>query len=191
MRNEFLDTHAVIDVSDVDSTISANGKIVTSDAEIVIQPVEMSVVRSVAVKMGQQVKAGEVLATLDPTFTEADKEELAGATLADDPGQPNRGAHVGQEPVAGFGQADLRALCEDTEVARQGKLQTGAVGVAPHGGDAGAAQVRNPAERLRRGRPLGERTLVGRPLGPVGQRTGDTLDQVDASGEARPFPGYH
>lgn len=61
----------------VDIVVSANGKIVTSDSEIVIQPVEMSVVRSVAVKMGQQVKAGDVLATLDPTFTKADRDELA------------------------------------------------------------------------------------------------------------------
>jgi hemolysin D len=60
----------------VDVVVSANGKIVTGNSEIVIQPVEMSVVRSVAVKMGQQVKAGEVLATLDPTFAKADRDEL-------------------------------------------------------------------------------------------------------------------
>ena len=64
----------------VDIVVSANGKIVTSDSEIVIQPVETSVVRSIAVKMGQQVKAGEVLATLDPTFSQADRDEL-GAKL--------------------------------------------------------------------------------------------------------------
>ena len=61
----------------VDIVVSANGKIVTSDSEIVIQPVETSVVRSIAVRMGQQVKAGEVLATLDPTFSQADRDELA------------------------------------------------------------------------------------------------------------------
>ena len=60
----------------VDIVVSANGKIVTKNGEIVIQPVEMSVVRSLPVKMGQQVKAGEVLATLDPTFTKADQDEL-------------------------------------------------------------------------------------------------------------------
>jgi hemolysin D len=68
---------AALAILKVDIVVSANGKIVTSDSEIVVQPVEMSVVRSVAVKMGQQVKAGEVLATLDPTFTEADRDELA------------------------------------------------------------------------------------------------------------------
>src|SRR5215471_13529968 len=61
----------------VDIVVSANGRVVTSQSEIVIQPVEMSVVRSIAVKMGQRVKAGEVLATLDPTFTQADRDELA------------------------------------------------------------------------------------------------------------------
>jgi HlyD family secretion protein len=60
----------------VDIVVSANGKIVTSDSEIVIQPIETSVVRSIAVKMGQRVKAGEVLATLDPTFSLADRDEL-------------------------------------------------------------------------------------------------------------------
>jgi HlyD family secretion protein len=59
----------------VDIVISANGRIAISDSEIVIQPVEMSVVRSVGVKMGQQVKAGDILATLDPTFTKADRDE--------------------------------------------------------------------------------------------------------------------
>ena len=64
-------------VLEVDVVVSANGKVVTSDSEIVIQPVETSVVRSVAVRMGQNVKAGDVLATLDPTFSEADRDELA------------------------------------------------------------------------------------------------------------------
>jgi hemolysin D len=67
---------AALAILKVDIVVSANGKIVTGDTEIVIQPVETSVVRSVAVKMGQQVKAGDLLATLDPTFTEADKDEL-------------------------------------------------------------------------------------------------------------------
>jgi len=68
---------AALAVMKVDVVVSANGRVVTSDSEIVVQPLETSVVRSVNVKMGQRVKAGEVLATLDPTFSKADKEELA------------------------------------------------------------------------------------------------------------------
>jgi membrane fusion protein, hemolysin D len=63
-------------VAKVDIVVSANGRLVTTDSEIVIQPLETSVVRSLAVKMGQKVKAGEVLATLDPTFAGADEAQL-------------------------------------------------------------------------------------------------------------------
>ena len=63
-------------VAKVDIVVSANGRIVTSDSEIVVQPLETSVVRSVVVKMGQKVKAGEILATLDPTFAVADEAAL-------------------------------------------------------------------------------------------------------------------
>ena len=63
-------------VAKVDIVVGANGRLVTSDSEIVVQPLETSVVRSIAVKMGEKVKAGEVLATLDPTFSGADVAEL-------------------------------------------------------------------------------------------------------------------
>jgi HlyD family secretion protein len=64
-------------IAKVDIIISANGKLATSDSEIVVQPLETSIVRAVAVKVGQKVKKDEVLATLDPTFTDADENELA------------------------------------------------------------------------------------------------------------------
>lgn len=64
----------------VDMIVSANGKLISSDSQIVVQPIETSVVRSVNVKPGDRVAAGTVLATLDPTFTDADSDEL-GAKL--------------------------------------------------------------------------------------------------------------
>jgi hemolysin D len=60
----------------VDMVVAANGKIITTDSQIVVQPLETSVVRSVAVKAGDRVKAGDVLATLDSTFSEADAAAL-------------------------------------------------------------------------------------------------------------------
>jgi hemolysin D len=63
-------------IARVNIIVAANGKIETSESAIVIQPLETSVVRTVRVKMGEKVKKGEVLATLDPTFTEADEAEL-------------------------------------------------------------------------------------------------------------------
>jgi HlyD family secretion protein len=64
-------------IAKVDMVVAANGKIITSDSQIVVQPLETSVVRSVAVRAGDRVKAGDVLATLDPTFSEADAAELS------------------------------------------------------------------------------------------------------------------
>src|SRR5207248_8086292 len=63
-------------IAKVDIIISANGKLATSDSQIVVQPLETSIVRSVEVKVGQKVHKGEPLATLDPTFAQADESEL-------------------------------------------------------------------------------------------------------------------
>jgi HlyD family secretion protein len=63
-------------VAPVDIVISANGKIITSDSQIVLQPLEASVVRALNVKPGDKVKKGAVLARLDPTFSKADEAEL-------------------------------------------------------------------------------------------------------------------
>ena len=61
----------------VDIVVSADGRLATTESEIVVQPLETSVVRAIAVRMGDRVRAGQVLATLDPTFTEADEAELS------------------------------------------------------------------------------------------------------------------
>lgn len=69
-------TAAALAVAKVNVIVSANGRLATSASEIVVQPLETSVVRSIAVKMGDKVKAGAVLAELDPTFAAADQTGL-------------------------------------------------------------------------------------------------------------------
>lgn len=66
----------------VDVIVSANGRLASSDSDIVVQPLETSVVRQVLVRMGDKVKKGQVLAVLDPTFTQADVSALS-AKLSD------------------------------------------------------------------------------------------------------------
>ncbi len=51
---------------------STAGIIVTSAGTLYVDPLNPSVVRQVNVKVGQTVKKGQALATLDPTFTQAD-----------------------------------------------------------------------------------------------------------------------
>ena len=56
----------------VDRVVSGNGRVVSDAPNLVVQPLETSVVRSLLVRVGQVVRKGEALATLDPTFTTAD-----------------------------------------------------------------------------------------------------------------------
>ena len=61
----------------IDRVVSAQGKVVSQAATIVVQPLETAIVRSIDVKEGQLVHAGDVLARLDPTFATADLGALA------------------------------------------------------------------------------------------------------------------
>jgi hemolysin D len=63
-------------VSEVDLVVVARGRLVTPLPNIVVQPLDTSIILSIDVRSGQLVKKGERLATLDPTFTEADESQL-------------------------------------------------------------------------------------------------------------------
>jgi HlyD family secretion protein len=60
----------------LDRVVSSTGAIVTTDATQVIQALDPSIIKTIDVREGQRVKAGEVLATLDPTFAAADVTAL-------------------------------------------------------------------------------------------------------------------
>lgn len=61
----------------IDRVITARGIVVSQSPTIVVQPLETAIVRSINVHEGQPVRAGEVLARLDPTFAAADAATLA------------------------------------------------------------------------------------------------------------------
>ncbi|MBZ6079402.1 HlyD family type I secretion periplasmic adaptor subunit [Microvirga puerhi] len=63
-------------LTEIDEIATAKGKLITTEPNIVIQPLENSVIRSIKVNVGQSVTAGQILAVLDPTFTEADVQQL-------------------------------------------------------------------------------------------------------------------
>ncbi len=56
----------------IDRVVTARGKVVSQAPTLVVQPLETSIVRSIDVAEGQNVRAGDVLARLDPTFAAAD-----------------------------------------------------------------------------------------------------------------------
>ncbi len=62
---------------EVDRVVTAPGLVVAQQATLVIQPLELSIIRSIEVREGEAVHAGQVLARLDPTFAAADLGALA------------------------------------------------------------------------------------------------------------------
>jgi hemolysin D len=66
----------------VDRVVTTPGRVVAQAATLVIQPLETSIVRSVEVREGDSVHAGQVLARLDPTFAAADLGALAAQVSA-------------------------------------------------------------------------------------------------------------
>ncbi len=60
----------------IDRQVTTTGKVVSSASNVVVQPLDVSIVRSINVKEGQLVHAGDVLARLDPTFASADAGSL-------------------------------------------------------------------------------------------------------------------
>ncbi|MEJ0018146.1 MAG: HlyD family type I secretion periplasmic adaptor subunit [Acetobacteraceae bacterium] len=61
----------------VDRVVVAQGRVVSRAATMVLQPLEAAIVRSIDVREGESVRAGQVLARLDPTFAAADVGALA------------------------------------------------------------------------------------------------------------------
>lgn len=60
----------------VDMVVSTKGRLVSTTPNIVIQPIETAQIDSLDVTVGQVVRKGQVLATLDPTVVGADVSQL-------------------------------------------------------------------------------------------------------------------
>jgi hemolysin D len=61
----------------IDQVVTTRGIVVSKARTIVVQPLETAIVRSIEVREGQEVQAGQLLAQLDPTFANADLTALS------------------------------------------------------------------------------------------------------------------
>jgi hemolysin D len=68
----------------LDRVVNSTGRIVTSAGSLYVSPFDTGIVREVRVKVGDVVKKGQVLATLDPTFTHADLVQLQQKLASDE-----------------------------------------------------------------------------------------------------------
>ena len=65
-------------MSQLDQVVVAQGRLVNPLPNVVVQPLETSIVQTVDVRVGQIVKKGDKLASLDATFVQADETQLLG-----------------------------------------------------------------------------------------------------------------
>ena len=63
-------------ISEVDLIVTAHGRLVTPLPNIVVQPLETAIIKSIEVRVGQVVRKGDRLAALDATFSQADESQL-------------------------------------------------------------------------------------------------------------------
>lgn len=63
-------------LAQIDKLVIGHGRLVTPLPNIVVQPLEQAILKTIQVRVGQTVRKGAVLATLDPTFAEADASQL-------------------------------------------------------------------------------------------------------------------
>ncbi|WP_192385641.1 HlyD family type I secretion periplasmic adaptor subunit [Mesorhizobium silamurunense] len=68
---------AVAGLIPVDQVVTTRGLVVSQSPNIIVQPLETAIVRSIEVREGQHVQAGQLLARLDSTFASADLQALA------------------------------------------------------------------------------------------------------------------
>lgn len=62
--------------AEMDVVVSAQGKVIPAGKSKVVQPLENGIVRAIAVRDGQSVKAGDVLVELDITSSGADRDRV-------------------------------------------------------------------------------------------------------------------
>ncbi|HEY3075520.1 MAG TPA: HlyD family type I secretion periplasmic adaptor subunit [Burkholderiales bacterium] len=83
-----------------DTTVTGAGRIVTTVPNVTIQPFDTGIVRQIDVRVGETVKRGQMLATLDPTVSEADLEGTRAQLVSTEAQVKRLEAELGRLPGA-------------------------------------------------------------------------------------------
>jgi hemolysin D len=101
---------AVASVVRVDMIVAASGRLMADAPLLVVQPMQLSIVREIRVKPGDAVHQGDILAMLDPTFTQADKAALLAQQDALQAQLARLEAEIGDRPLQLDGNTQDRVL---------------------------------------------------------------------------------
>jgi HlyD family type I secretion membrane fusion protein len=104
-------TVALMAVVKLDRVVTSVGRVVPAGGELYVSPLDTGIVRQVAVKAGDIVKKGQVLATLDPTFTGADLTQLQQKLASDEAAVARLEAELAGRPYS-FSTTDPSQLLQ-------------------------------------------------------------------------------
>ncbi len=123
----------------LDQVVSATGSLVNPVPNVVVQTLETSIIQTVDVRPGQTVRKGDLLATLDATFSQADEAQLRSRlqsletqilSLRQELGQPQwappgsaLAASLPTEPAAATAAAEPGASAASADQRLQAELQ--------------------------------------------------------------------
>ncbi|MBY0238274.1 MAG: HlyD family type I secretion periplasmic adaptor subunit [Burkholderiaceae bacterium] len=93
-------------LSKVEKVVVAHGRLVNPQQNIVVSTMETAIVKTIVVRPGQVVKKGELLATLDPTFTQADETQLRNRLRSLDTQTESLRSELAGKPIQGRGSSD-------------------------------------------------------------------------------------
>lgn len=82
----------------LERVVTGAGRIVAARGALYVSPFDTGIVKDVRVKAGDVVKKGEVLATLDPTFTSADVKQLRQKRRSDEAAVAREEAELAGKP---------------------------------------------------------------------------------------------
>ena len=118
---------AILGILEVDQVVTVKGVVVSKSSNELIETLEPAIIRSILVREGDIVDAGQLLATLDPTFIVADvatlQQQLRGVEVeiarlsAEKNSLPFDGQHLGvdgelQLAIFGYRKAEYAARIE-------------------------------------------------------------------------------
>lgn len=101
---------ATIGFIPIDQVVTARGIVASKSPTILVQPLETAIIRSIDVREGQRVKAGQRLATLDSTFASADFDTLASQVASLDAEASRLRAEADGQPFVYSGSDPKSAL---------------------------------------------------------------------------------
>ena len=94
--------------------VEATGRLAADRPTIVLQPMERAIVRDLKVKAGDVVRKGQVLATFDPTFSQADLEALTVRSRLLSATVRRLEAELGDAPAPADGASEPAAAAQAT-----------------------------------------------------------------------------